>query len=302
MVDFGAAIKRPFSDFGKLGIGVSMDLLPTIIAVGLAFLFGILGVVVGGMSGLAAGVIFAVLISVGLSIIIGFILYGYGLECARSAMDNNFSLPEWKDFGRLFVKGLVGSIIVLIYLLPAIVLFAVLFVLFALPSMMGGFSQFQQGMPDFGMVSGTANIPPPPSLPEASPMDSFSNGSDFSSLAWIWPLIIKLAIIILIVSPLFIFLSYLSVMAVMNYVKKDNIGSAFNLGEVFRKAFRGKYFGAWIVALLYSIALIIPSALIKAFLSYIPFLGDVMGIIIQAVVTVIVLITTMTIYGQAYND
>ncbi|MBS3119943.1 DUF4013 domain-containing protein [Candidatus Woesearchaeota archaeon] len=50
---------------------------------------------------------------------------GYFLECARKPRYKN--LPEWKDWGKLFVDGLLAFIITLIYFIPVgIIAFATL--------------------------------------------------------------------------------------------------------------------------------------------------------------------------------
>ncbi|MEW6063328.1 MAG: DUF4013 domain-containing protein [Nanoarchaeota archaeon] len=84
MVDYTSAIKRPFSDFKKLSIGALMYLIPLI------------------------------------NIITGLFGSGYNLNCAKTAMRNENKLPEWKNFGSLFLKGLLVFVITLIYMIPLI--------------------------------------------------------------------------------------------------------------------------------------------------------------------------------------
>lgn len=81
MVKYAEAIKRPFSDWKKLGIGGLMYLIPLV------------------------------------NIITGLFAYGYGLLCAKTAKEKK--LPEWKNWGDLFVKGLLAAIIGIIYFIPA---------------------------------------------------------------------------------------------------------------------------------------------------------------------------------------
>ncbi|MBN1156672.1 DUF4013 domain-containing protein [Candidatus Woesearchaeota archaeon] len=82
MVNYEAAIKRPFSDFGKLAIGTLIGLVP----------------------------------------IVNLLLSGYLLECARSSAKKDLKLPQWTNWGELFVHGLVVAAISLIYMIPVIVL------------------------------------------------------------------------------------------------------------------------------------------------------------------------------------
>lgn len=85
MVDYGKAIKRPFSDLKKLGVGALLYMIPFI------------------------------------NIITGFFASGYTLSCAKTAMKKDFKLPEWKEWGQLFVKGLLATIIGFIYFIPAMI-------------------------------------------------------------------------------------------------------------------------------------------------------------------------------------
>lgn len=81
MVDFETAFKRPFTDIKKLVIGIVLQVIP----------------------------------------IVNLLALGYQLNCARTAMSKDFKLPEWEDWGKLFVKGLLAMVITVIYLLPALI-------------------------------------------------------------------------------------------------------------------------------------------------------------------------------------
>ena len=86
MVDYGKAIKRPFTDIKKLIIGFVLNIIP----------------------------------------IVNFLVIGYQLECAKTAMKKNFKLPEWENWGDLFIIGLLGFIIVVIYFIPFLIVLAIL--------------------------------------------------------------------------------------------------------------------------------------------------------------------------------
>ena len=85
MVNFGEAIKRPFTDFKKLGIGVLIYLVTLIPFIGW---------------------------------LASFFITGYGIECAKTAMKKNYKLPEWTDLGNLWIKGFLYFLIGLIYMIP----------------------------------------------------------------------------------------------------------------------------------------------------------------------------------------
>lgn len=77
-----AAFKRPFSDWKKLLIGISLYVVPF------------------------------------LNIITGIFAGGYLLRCMQSATKGDLKLPEWEDWGQLFLQGLLVTVIGLLYLLP----------------------------------------------------------------------------------------------------------------------------------------------------------------------------------------
>jgi len=85
MTKYKEAFKRPFTDVVKLLIGILLGIVP----------------------------------------IVNFLVSGYQLECAKTANKNKSKLPEWKNWGNLFVRGLLGTVIGIIYMLPALILFTI---------------------------------------------------------------------------------------------------------------------------------------------------------------------------------
>lgn len=56
--------------------------------------------------------------------IINFIEYGYILKVMKGAIDGNPGMPKWEDWGNLFINGLIGFVINLIYLIiPILIIF-----------------------------------------------------------------------------------------------------------------------------------------------------------------------------------
>ena len=101
MVNYGQALKRPFTNIGRLVILFILYLIP----------------------------------------IVNFIAFGYFLECAKIAKEKK--LPELKNYGSLFVRGLLSLIIGLIYFLPALIIMVITGValgttLLSLSTMTGG--------------------------------------------------------------------------------------------------------------------------------------------------------------------
>lgn len=85
MVDYVESIKRPFSDLGKLVLGIILSIIP----------------------------------------IVNFIFIGWLLDVAKSAMRKDMKLPEFKDLGGLFVNGLLTFIIGFVYMLVVIIIGAI---------------------------------------------------------------------------------------------------------------------------------------------------------------------------------
>jgi len=81
MVNYKRAVMRPFTDFKKLIIGLILNIIP----------------------------------------IINFFASGYQMMCAKTALKKHYRLPEWRNWGDLFIKGLIMFIIGIIYLVPAII-------------------------------------------------------------------------------------------------------------------------------------------------------------------------------------
>lgn len=202
MVDYTRAIKRPFSNLERLALGIVFQVIP----------------------------------------IVNFIAMGYQLECAKTAMKKNFKLPEWTNFGDLFVRGLVALVIVIAYFLIPIILMAV--------SLGAGiFTIAMQG--NFAALAG-------------------------AGLGFIASLVLFLAAL------------YILPSALINYVKNDAFGKAFSFSEVFGKAFTGKYFVAWLVAVIYGFVIMVP-------LMFIPFIG-------WAIAGFIAGVTSFTIFGEVYTE
>lgn len=82
MGNYRTAFLRPFTDWKKLLIGISLYVVPI------------------------------------LSMITGVFASGYLLRCLRSALRQEFALPEWENWGKLFLEGVQVIAISLIYTIP----------------------------------------------------------------------------------------------------------------------------------------------------------------------------------------
>lgn len=84
-MDYAGALRRPFSDWKKLLIGLVISIIP----------------------------------------VVNLISIGYQLECARLTLKKKNELAEWNDYLNLFIDGLLASVIALIYFIPTMILFVV---------------------------------------------------------------------------------------------------------------------------------------------------------------------------------
>jgi MFS family permease len=78
------------------------------------------------MKKLAIGGVIALVGTILSPILVGIVLFlplgGYMLETLKNVRDGQTKLPEWDDFGNLFMKGLMIFLIVLIYNIPVYIL------------------------------------------------------------------------------------------------------------------------------------------------------------------------------------
>jgi len=230
MVNYEEAIKKPFTDIVKLIIGIVLSIIP----------------------------------------IINWIAKGFMIESSGLGKTKpSKKMPEWENWGHLFIKGLASDIILLIYALPAILVF-IIGAGFALGSLA---SIFLGTIPP-GMMSETS----------PGPMEDIIR-QNWSELL---PILITLAPIILLALILLLLALYLTPMAVLNYVKKKRFSAAFDFNTVLKKALTGKYFFVWL-------AVIIISGIVIAILSFIPFLGPAIAMFIMGVFS-------YSLYGQVYRE
>jgi len=242
MVNFDAAIKRPFQDFKKLGIGVTIYTIGIILFI---ILIGLIGSIMSpSLNSINLTILF---VSILFPIAIFFFISGYGFECAKTAMNKQSELPEWKNWGNLWLRGFLGFFISLIYYLP----------IFAITRLMI-----------------TMNL----SLP-----------------------ITKISINLILLVILLLLLAYIIPMAMMFFVDKWKFGAAFKLGAILRKSFTGKYFVAWLVVFVYSLALALLFRLFLKITQEILFISLIF-LILSLFLNIAVVITSMTVYGEAYSE
>jgi uncharacterized membrane protein len=97
----------------------------------------------------------------------------------------------------------------------------------------------------------------------------------------------KVAPIFLVGLLLALIASFLTPMAVLNYVKNKRFSAAFDFGTVSRKALTGKYVLAWAVV-------IVLALILGTILSFLPILGVAIALFLLSVIS-------YSLYGQVYR-
>ena len=224
MVDYQTAFEKPFTDIKKLLIGILFSIVP----------------------------------------IINFFARGFILECSGIGKNRAKKMPEWKDFGSLFVKGLLYFIITMIYFIPAVVVFLI--------------------------GAGAAII----NLANSIPWQQVMNSSEQEAVTLIEPIIenaapsFAAALPFIIISFILALIAlYILPIAVLSYIEKG-FGKAFALKSVFRKAFTGKYFIAWILMILVNLIL-------TNLLKIVPIAGVPAAVFISGVIA-------YSLFGQVYME
>jgi len=184
--------------------------------------------------------------------IVNFIAFGYILKGAKLSMKNNFEMPSWEKKGELFINGFYAFLIQLIYLSPIILLSVILFFSVLKTFIKSIFITRQDLLIDLVKNLVTENL-------------------------GLFILILMLSIIIIYITPL----------AVLNFISKNSFKHGFDFPVIFKKAFTGKYFIAFLVVLLYTF-------LIYFLLGFIPFLGSIIA-------SFIVQLTSYSVYGAIFN-
>jgi len=225
-VDYEEAIKKPFTDIAKLIIGIVLSIIPII-------------------HWLAKG----------------FILESSGLGKTKPSK----KMPEWKDWGYLFMKGLTSDVILLIYAIPAILVF-----------FLGA---------GIAIGSLTQNAFTSPGLMGKE----LETASQVISQNWYLalPTLMQIAPIMILGFILFLIALYLTPIAVLNYLNTKKFSEAFNFSKITKKAFTGNYFINWLIVL-------IITAIVTLILSIIPWFGTQIAFFIAGVIG-------YSIYGQVFK-
>jgi len=219
MVDIVKALKRPFSDTKKFLIGILLGIIP----------------------------------------FVNFTVMGYALVSSGFTKElvKKDKLPEWKNYGDLFMKGLVSLIIGFLLFLPALLFligtFGTLVMSPAVSIMLGGISIDTWNNIITGQIT------------DMQVQNWFSE--NFTQLI---PTLMS-ALPLFVIGAILAFLAfYMTPVAVLGWLKEKRFGAAFSW-KVLKKALTVDYFVNWIV-----VAFITGffSGVVNVFLGWIPFIGN----------------------------
>lgn len=233
MVNYSHALKKPFLNIGNLVIGILLSILPIVRW-------------------------FAK----------GYILENSGLSKNRVPINK---YPKWENWSDIFVKGLLSSVITVVYFIPSILILLI-----------GAIAIFTSLVVNFistntfeAIIKGQAS----PSLIQEIIQQNWTT---------MLPSLLAILPIFLLALLLGVLAFYLIPVATLSYINTNDFGQSFNLTRVLKKAFRSKYFGAWLIALVITLVL-------GGILHFIPIVGNAMAYFISGVIS-------YSIYGQVYKE
>ncbi|MEK6816403.1 MAG: DUF4013 domain-containing protein [Nanoarchaeota archaeon] len=107
MTDYKTALKKPFTDFKKLALGLSFSIVAFILPY---LAFG--NAMLSSVFSLAA-------------FLVGLVVTGYYGRVAAETMMNHHGLPEWEDWKDLIMKGAYITVLTFLYFIPLIAAVAI---------------------------------------------------------------------------------------------------------------------------------------------------------------------------------
>lgn len=220
MVDYMAAIKKPFEDAKTLVIGIIIGIIP----------------------------------------VVSLLNTGYGVLTAKNVLAGDKKLMPW-DFNKLtdMIVGLIMALIIgIVYAIPGLAFFAV------------------------GIAGAIAIL-----------LSGITNPNALVSA--ILPAIAAGGIFLLIGILLLIIAAILTPMAIMNYIKTNSLGGAFDFSTVLKKALRINYIVALVVLIIYAIVL----AIISGIIALIPVIG---ALIAAGLISFLMTVTSYSVFAEAYAE
>ncbi len=191
----------------------------------------------------------------------GFALFGYYLDYTRNvAHGRETPLPEWNMFGRYWVRGVLATIAVLIYQLPALLLFAI-----------GVAPAILANAIDGGTGSDVAG----------------ALGAGTMCLVFMVAVVYAIAVSILVFA------------ALVNYALYEEFAALFAFSEIrARLSSNAGYFTAWVMYLVIAIVSSIIGGTIGGVLVFIPVLGWIASVFLSGAIGFVGSLMGAHIFGQ----
>jgi len=190
--------------------------------------------------------------------------YGYALNTAETAMRKQKELPEYLNFGKLFLNGLMTLVISFVYFLPVLIIFGIIIAV-NLPHMEGMYNL---------LISG----------------ETISTGFFVSG----WKIAAFASIGLMLIPVIFYVLSG----ALMNYAETRTFSSAFQLNHIFKKIITWTFFIAWIISVIVVMAINYVGGEVAGLFGVVPFLRYA----VSSFFSVVSVLFACTLLGQAYSE
>lgn len=190
------------------------------------------------------------------------VLLGYNIAITRNVKNGMKNpLPEWDDFGKMFMDGLYVWIAQLVYTLPFWVLLCI-----AIVATVG-----------IGGIGGAIGSE------EAMAASTLGIGGIIT--------VISCATLLLVIAALFIMPAL-----IIQYVRYDELGACFRFGEVL--AIARDNVADILIALVASIVAVFALTIVIGVLSFIPCIGSIIGWVISMVIAPYIGMVVSHMYGQ----
>jgi hypothetical protein len=235
MVDFIKALKRPFLDINKFLLGTVLGIIP----------------------------------------FVNFVVIGYTLVCTGFTKErvSRGRLPDWQNYGDLFVKGLVAAIINIILFLPATLV------------LLGTFGSVIMS-PVVSMIFGGFSVDTWNSLISGQITDIQIQNWFAQNWTEFIPLFLGAVPFLILGAALTLLAFYIMPVAVLEWLKEDRFSAAFSW-NVIRKTMTVNY-------LVNRIIVGFLAMIVSALLGWIPFLGS-------GIITYVTGVFSYTIFAEVYE-
>jgi len=196
--------------------------------------------------------------------LLGLLISAFGIGIARKTISNNNKLPKWDpDQAIQYLKDIIIAIVIgVVYLIPAGIIFGIATIAAAGP-LTTAFVSVLEGNYGTAVTSTLAGI---------------AAGGIIGVVGAI------VGFIAIVVFPI----------GLLNYVKEDKIGAAFEFGKISKKVLTSTYLATFIVAIIYAIIL----AGISLFFIWIP----IVNFVILGLAVFMGTVTNYTLLAQAFKE